>query len=216
MVNNVTIFRDGRFLSLCDSRVYIVEQSLALVSGFAIFGLIILAVMSVLSRKVFGQPIPGYMDWIEQIMPLITFIGISYTQRNGGHIRMDMFINKFRKRPLYIIELITTIIILGLILLMLWGASAHFLRSFDFGLPLWSRDSSMDIGLPIWPAKLIVPIAFFILTLRILLQIWGYLSAVISNTDAPIAVPVNEEITKQAISQVVDSKDFKGDRYDSY
>ena len=45
-------------------------------------------------------------------------------------------------------------------MLLVWGAWAHFCAAFDFAAPLWSRDSSIDIGIPLWPAKLLVPVAF--------------------------------------------------------
>jgi TRAP-type mannitol/chloroaromatic compound transport system permease small subunit len=41
-------------------------------------------------------------------------------------------------------------------------------------MALFSRDSSIDIGLPLWPAKLVVPLAFTLLWLRLVLQLWGY------------------------------------------
>ncbi len=59
---------------------------------------------------------------------------------------------------------------LALMLALVWGSWAHFQRSFDFGAPLWSRDSSIDIGLPLWPAKLLAPVAFSVLCLRLCLQ----------------------------------------------
>ena len=68
-------------------------------------------------------------------------------------------------------------------ILLVWGTWAHFMRSFDFGAPWWSRDSSMDIALPLWPAKLLAPVAFGVLCLRLCLQIWAYTRALISGTD---------------------------------
>jgi len=82
--------------------------------------------------------------------------------------------------------------------LLLWGSWDHFLRSFDFGQPMWSRDSSMDIGLPIWPAKLIVPAALAVLALRLCLQIWGYLRALVHNIENPVAVPLMADVATQA------------------
>ena len=80
---------------------------------------------------------------------------------------MDILVGKLRGRALYLVELITTLAVLFLMVLLVWGSWAHFQRSFDFAAPLWSRDSSMDIALPIWPAKLMAPLAFGVLCLRL-------------------------------------------------
>jgi TRAP-type C4-dicarboxylate transport system permease small subunit len=126
-------------------------------------------------------------------MPLIAIMGVSYTQRDGGHIRMDILVGRLRGRALWVAEFITTFLVLVLILLLIWGSWAHFQRSFDFAAPLWSRDSSIDIKLPIWPAKLIVPLAFSVLGLRLALQLWGYGRAIKSGTSEPIGVPLVED-----------------------
>ena len=61
-----------------------------------------------------------------------------------------------------------------------------------------SRDSSIDIGIPIWPSKLIVPIAFGVLVLRLLLQVWGYGRALVLGLENPVAVPLNLSVADQA------------------
>ena len=126
-------------------------------------------------------------------MPLIAFMGIAYVQRDGGHIRMDLLVGQLHGRLLWAAELVTTLAVLVLMVLLVWGSWAHFERSFDFDAPLWSRDSSMDIGLPLWPAKLLAPVAFSVLVLRLGLQLWAYGRALIRGGDAPVAVPLVED-----------------------
>ncbi len=198
---------DKTFLSKLDQILFKIETFFCLISGIAVFSLMVLAVVSVSGRHLFNQPLSGYVDWIEVIMPVIAFLGISYSQRIGGHIRMDILIMNLKGRPLWIMELISTIIILLLVILLLWGSWSHFLRSFDFAAPLWSRDSSVDIGLPIWPAKLMIPIAFFILGLRLVLQIWGYIRAVIEGGDQPTAVPLPEDAAAIAAAEAATVSD---------
>ena len=86
-------------------------------------------------------------------------------------------------------------------ILLIWGSWAHFQRSFDWGSPLWSRDSTIDIGLPIWPAKLLVPLAFSILALRLVLQLWAYGRAIRTGGDRPVAVPLIEDAAQQAMRE---------------
>lgn len=196
---------DDSRLSRWDRALLRLEIALALVSGLAVFGLMVLAVFSVGGRNLFNAPLPGYVDWIEQAMPLIAFMGISYVMREGGHIRMDILVGQLKGRSLYIAELITTLAVLLLMVLLVWGTWAHFQRSFDFGSPMWSRDSSMDIALPIWPAKLLAPVAFGVLCLRVCMQVWAYGRAIV--TGDPIAVPLVPDAAQQAAMEADQLKD---------
>ena len=85
-----------------------------------------------------------------------------------------------------------------LMVLLVWGTWSHFDRSFDFNAPLWSRDSSIDIGMPIWPAKLLAPVAFAVLCLRLALQVWGYGRALVLGLVEPVAVPLVMDAAAQA------------------
>ncbi len=198
MAGSSLVLSDDSLLSRIDTRLYALEKLFALLSGLAVFSLMLLAVVSVSGRNGFNAPLPGYVDWIEQAMPLIAFMGVAYTQRDGGHIRMDMLVGALRGRALYLVEFITTLAILMLMMLLVWGTWAHFDRSFDFAAPMWSRDSSMDIALPIWPAKLLAPVAFSVLCLRLCLQLWGYARAFIRNDQAPVAIPMIADAATQA------------------
>ena len=80
-----------------------------------------LASYAVSGRKFLNQPLNGYVDYIEAAMPVIAFMGVSYVQRFGGHIRMDMIIGKMRGRVLWALELLTVALILVVILALIWG-----------------------------------------------------------------------------------------------
>ena len=198
MAGSKLVLTDGSTLSKIDQLLYRVETWLGLLSGLAVFSLMILAVFSVSGRNFFGQPLPGYIDWIEQAMPLIAFMGISYAQRDGGHIRMDILIGVLMGRALYLAEFITAFAMLILMVLLVWGTFAHFQRSFDFASPMWSRDSSMDIAIPLWPSKLLAPIAFSVICLRLLLQLFSYGQAIVKNDGHPVGVPMIADAATQA------------------
>ena len=198
MAGSASVIEDGSTLSRLDRALFKLETFFALLSGLAIFALMMLAVVSVGGRNFFGQPVPGYVDWIEQAMPLIAFMGVAYTQRLGGHIRMDILVGQLKGRALWLAEFTTAFFMLLLMLLLVWGTWAHFERSFDFEARLWSRDSSMDIALPIWPAKLLAPVAFSVLCLRLVIQLVAYGRAIVLGLDAPVAVPLIESAAEQA------------------
>ena len=212
MAGASTVLQDSSLLSRLDRALLPIEKATALISGIAAFSLMFLAAYSVAGRQLdktfvaplldsiglMDGPLLGYVDYIEALMPLIAIMGVSYVQREGAHIRMDIIIGQLRGRLLWFFELISVLLILALMLALLWGAWSHFDRSFDCARPLCSRDSSIDIGLPIWPSKLVVPIAFAVLVLRLLLQSATYARALFLGVENPAAVPLIQSVAEQA------------------
>lgn len=198
MAGSAAVLEDSSLLSRLDRALLPVERFCALLSGLAIFSLMFLAAYSVIGRKFFGSPLLGYVDYIEAAMPIIAIMGISYVQRDGTHIRMDMLVGALHGRLLWLFELLSVLLILVLIVALTWGAWEHFDRSFDCARPLCSRDSSIDIGLPTWPSKLVVPVAFAVLVLRLILQAVGYGRALVLGLENPVAVPLNLSVAEQA------------------
>ena len=201
MAGSSAVLEDGSLLSRIDKGLLRLETVFALVSGIAVFMLMVLAVWSVGGRKFFGTPLAGYVDWIEFAMPLIAIMGISYTQRNGGHVRMDILIGQLKGRALWAAETFSVVLIFILMLALIWGSWAHFDRSFDLTKPMWSRDSSIDIGIPMWPSKLLIPVAFGLLSVRLSLQAIGYGRALVLGLEHPVAVPLILSIEEQAMAE---------------
>lgn len=201
MAGSSAVLGDTSTLSRLDRGLLKLETVFAFLSGLGAFALMVLAVVSVSGRNFFNEPLRGYVDWIETAMPLIAILGISYVQRQGGHIRMDIVVGKLKGRALWAAEWLTTFGILVLIVALVWGSWAHFDRSFDMTRPMWSRDSTIDIGLPLWPAKLIVPVAFTVMSLRLVLQLWGYTRALVLGLAHPVAVPLVQSVAEQAAEE---------------
>jgi TRAP-type C4-dicarboxylate transport system permease small subunit len=198
MAGSAAVLEDSSLLSRLDRALLRIERICALISGVAIFSLMFLAAYSVTGRKFFSSPLLGYVDYIEAAMPIIAIMGISYVQRDGTHVRMDMLVSSLKGRLLWLFELFSIILILLLMVALTWGAWEHFERSFDCARPLCSRDSSIDISLPIWPSKLVVPVAFGVLVLRLGLQAVGYGRALVLGLENPVAVPLNISVAEQA------------------
>ena len=195
MSSSNRILQDDSLLSKADRLFLKLESVLTLAGGIVIFLLVFLATTNVLGRWIFSLPVSGYIDWVEQAMAFFAFLGIAYTQREGGHIRMDMLVGKIHGRPLWITELISVTLMLSVTLVLIYGSFLHFLRAYQIG------DSSIDIDLPIWPAKLVVPVALSILALRLILQIWAYIRAVIEGGNNPVAVPLIEDAAAVAAAE---------------
>ena len=142
-----------------------------------------LGIAQVLGRTLFNAPISGYIDFVELSMATFAFLGIAYCQRAGGHVRMDMFVKMAKGRLHWAMELAATVLALVIVTVLIWYGYDHFLRAWQLG------DSTIDAELPVWPSKLLVPIAFSLLWLRLLVQLAGFLRLLRWPEAPPVAVP---------------------------
>lgn len=212
MSASTQVLQDDSRLSRIDRLLFRLESWLNLAGGLVIFALVFFATANVLGRWLFSLPINGYIDWIEQTMAFMAFLGLAYTQRLGAHIRMDIAIGHLHGRPLWLAEFVSTLLMLLVTLVLVYGSYLHFWRAYDIG------DSSLDIHLPTWPAKLVVPIALTLLALRLLVQLWGYARALRLGRDRPVAVPLPEDAAAIAVSEaeaLFDADDVAGGETDN-
>ncbi|GGX54419.1 TRAP transporter small permease subunit [Saccharospirillum salsuginis] len=207
MAGSASVLTDSSRLSRIDRWVYKLESWLTMIAGITILALVFIAVVNILGRWLFNMPLRGYIDWVEQLMAVFAFLGIAYCQRLGGHIRMDLLVGALRGRALWLSEFVTVFFMLLVTLILTYGSYLHFLRAYTNG------DSSIDIGLPIWPAKLIVPIGLALLSLRLILQLWGYARAFRLNSTEPVAVPLVEDAATvaQREAESLEGGDIEGD-----
>jgi TRAP-type C4-dicarboxylate transport system permease small subunit len=193
----------AKLLGWADRQLGHIENALNIAAGLVIFALMFLGVAQIILRAVFRDPIYGYIDIVEVSMVGFALMSISYVQRVGGHVRMELIISKFSGRAHWIAELVGACVTASIVAVLIPGSYSHFLRAYNFG------DSTIDIELLTWPSKLVVPIALSILLARIFLQILGYLRMFIDPDRAPIAIPVIKSVEELA-EEEIELADEKG------
>ena len=185
-------------LATVDHYYSYLENFLAALAGLTIFALMLSGTAEVLSRRFLSLPLPGHIDIIELIMPVIAFLTAAYCQRLGGHIRMDLAIDALKNRPRWLAEALACCVALFVLALLIPGTWEHFLRAYELG------DTTMDAQYAVWPSKLMVPIGLSILFVRLLINLWGYLRMMGDPTREEVAIPrppAIEGITNQAVNE---------------
>ena len=195
---NQIVPEDGSLLSRLDRGYHRLEEGLALGAGLVALGVMVLSVAQILGRKLLNLPVPGYIDWMEQAVPLIAFLGILYCQRLGGHIRMDIVMRLMGPKTRLVAELLGVVLMFLLVQAIAWGAFLHFERAFDWTSPNLSRDSTIDLSLPTWPVKLMVPVMLWLFSIRLLLQLWAYARGLARGEPNPVGVPRVASAAEQA------------------
>ena len=155
-------------LTVADRWLSRVEDIFDLVAAFFIIFLMMFAVSQVISRKLFNYPLWGYVDIVEIVMVAFAFLGISYCQRLAGHVRMEILLRRLHGRTLWIFEIVGVVVALAIILVLMWYGFTFFQRAFVLG------DSTIDREIILWPAKLVIPVAFAVLAVRLLIQLAAY------------------------------------------
>ncbi len=172
------------------------EDGMNLIAAAAIFFLMFVGVFQIVGRTVFNTAIYGYIDYMEQASALFAFLGISYAQRVGAHIRMDLLLRGFSLRFLWTMELFAVLVAMLAITTLINSTFQNFLRAYELG------NSTIDIKLPVWPTKLLVPFVLAVLWIRLALQAADYLRLIRDPEAPPIAVPVIETIEVQAQNEI--------------
>jgi TRAP-type C4-dicarboxylate transport system permease small subunit len=143
----------------------VVEQVLLAGSILVILFVAGFVCAEVLMRYAFDSPIPGHLELSEQLMPIIVFFAVSYTQATHGHVGMDLLLDNLAPRMRRVATLATLVISIVVCAIL-----AMF--SFKNALQLWRFD---DVTMsppyfPTWPAAAAIPIGYGLLALRMFVQ----------------------------------------------
>ncbi len=188
----------GRVTGRADRLLCPVEDALNFIAATAVLFLMMLGVVQVVMRVrwLFSAPIFGYIDMIELSMPILAILGISYCQRHGVHIRMDIMLQKLRGRTLWVVETFNSAVALAIVLLLTRFSWVFFMDAYTSG------DSSVDAEYLTWPSKLLVPIALAILSARLLIQFLGSLRLAIDPERELIGVLKPADVAEQAREEI--------------
>jgi C4-dicarboxylate transporter DctQ subunit len=186
----------SRMLKSVDEAFFQVEKFLNFIAALVILGIMLIGTYQVLGRKLLSAPVPGYVDWIEMVMTIFAFAAIAYTQRLGGHVRMEIILGRMKGRLLYFFEIIGTLTAIFVVAVLAYYGYEHFLRAWEIG------DSTIDIRLPIWPSKLIIPVAFGMLLIRLFIQLIGFIRLFLYPDAELIGVPHIETVDEQAQAEI--------------
>jgi len=186
----------GRLLIRLDALLAPLERGFNLIAAFFILALMLVGVVQVLGRKLFNAPIYGYVDLIEISMATFAFLGIAWCERLGGHVRMELLLGRTRGRLRWGLEVFGVVVAMFVIAVLGFYAYRHFLRAYELG------DSTIDAEYPLWPSKLMVPLSFALLWLRLLIHLLGYLRLFARPGLRPVAVPTVAEVEELAREEI--------------
>lgn len=112
--------------------------------------------------------ITGATEMVEAAMVVMMYFGFGKTQLEEGHVRVDMFINKFPPKARCIINGVVMVIVTVASVLLTIQTFKQILSYLDSGL------GSTVIHIPYWTLEIIMFVGFILLTLTFLLRALEY------------------------------------------
>lgn len=137
------------------------------ISGFAIIGMMIIIVIDVCMRNVFGIPVSGTYEIVQYfLMPIAIFPALGYAYWSGVLPRLSELISK---SPAWFKEFNRILILI--IDAFVFGMLAYF----GFLFAIFGMKDAMAIPMagsliPVWPVYFLVPIGFLFVLLEVLLR----------------------------------------------
>lgn len=130
------------------------------------FAMMLITTVDVILRKIPFIPfsILGSYDMTEMAMVAIVFFGIAYFQSERGHVRVDMFVNKFPHAIRCAVEGIVNLVEAAFGGIMCYAA-------FQQIATLFSRGTGTSVlRIPHWPFAIVMSIGLLLFTIFLLLD----------------------------------------------
>ncbi len=146
------------------------ERWLSYLGLVGLLGLMGMVVAEVVGRYIFNSPIPGYIDYMEMMMTVLVFLTLAYCHKQGGHIRMEIFMTRVVKggRPYDLLEIFHSMVSLAAFAALAYYMSGKAIEAYVI------HDIALAIALPTWPAKSLIAIGAIFLCLRFIINIIGF------------------------------------------
>ncbi|MFG1298710.1 TRAP transporter small permease subunit [Xanthobacter sp. V3C-3] len=139
-----------------------VNARIGKLASWLILAAILISAGNALVRKLFDLSSNAWLELQWVLFAAVFLLCSSWTLMDNEHIRIDIVNSRLRKRVRDGIDIFGHIFfLLPFSILLLWTSWPFFLASFEI------NEQSLNAGgLPQWPAKLLVPVGFFFLTLQ--------------------------------------------------
>ena len=121
----------------------------------------LMAMYEVVMRYCFNRPTTWVWDINIQLFCVLVVFGSAHTLQQGGHVVMDIIINRFQKRTKLIINLCVYVIFFFVMLIAIWQVGMFAWNS----LVIFEKESTI-FSPPVYPIKVGILIGVCLLFLQ--------------------------------------------------
>ena len=140
-------------------------------SSVAVLLIMLAIVLDVIGRAAFGAPLSGASEFAVSGLVAVVFLGLASAQRNGNNFRVEFVADNLPAPLRTVLELAWRLIVLAVLCWVAWLTTQEAIRSTS------KFEASYGVvAFPIWPARILLSLGFWALTIQILLEIAAVLT----------------------------------------
>ena len=134
--------------------------------ALVIGGMMLLVTANVISRYIFNRPILGVLEFTEFMIVAVVYLTLSYTQRQKGHIDIELVTAHLPEAKRQVCQLVTLLCGLGFFGFIAWQGIVMTLDSYHIQEVTFGTVEVLE-----WPFKAVVPFGSILITIRFLIEV---------------------------------------------
>jgi TRAP-type C4-dicarboxylate transport system permease small subunit len=144
--------------------IQVIENLLISIAGVMFLIMMFLGVGDVLGRYLFNKPIRGALEISQILMGGIVFLSWAHTQKEKGHVSVDLFIDRYSPKNQTIVTFFALFLSLVFFALIAW-------QSTEIALKCWQENRVIPtLNISTAPFHFFVPIGAILLCIELVMQ----------------------------------------------
>lgn len=142
------------------------EKGLHILGYIAAFAMMLLITADTAGRFFFNLPIQGTFEITQMyLMVMIIFLSISYSYKNGSHIRIDVLYNRFSERTKLVVDMFGIVLTLVVFSMICYKSYEITYRAF-----VNNQQTFGVISMPVYLSYIWIPIGTGVLLIRMVID----------------------------------------------
>lgn len=144
------------------------DQLFVYIASFALFIMMLLIFTNVITRYFFNKPIAGVIEFTgEYLMVFVVFLAMSFTQKEGGHVKVTILERMLPDKGKLILDLLVKILSASIFLVLTYTSFLLFTRHLNQDIR-----SISSVAYPLAPAVFVISLGSFVMSLRLILSLF--------------------------------------------
>ncbi len=154
--------------SLMQSLQSQLENILSYVSATAVAFMMLITVADVVVRYATPFSVPGSYAFVSLSFVFVIYLGLSVAQRENSHIAIDALYDKLGRGQRKLLQILQLSIFSAFFGALTWYSAVTAWENYQFNDTILGA-----IQVVTWPARIMIPIGFLFLTLRMVVQLYA-------------------------------------------
>ena len=127
-----------------------------------VLAMVLISAGNAVIRKVFSMSSNAWLELQWYLFSAVFMLAAGYTLLKNEHVRIDIVAGRLSARTQAWIDILGTIFfLLPMTLMLTWMSWPYFMRAYTE-----NEQSGSAGGLMLWPARILLPVGFFLLSLQ--------------------------------------------------